>query len=78
MKLDTSPNKKLQQAIGESEVGESDNMFEFDQSDKQPTPSNADNLENMVIITTNILKSSENKKEVQAALDLIKRELAKD
>jgi len=32
----------------------------------------------MVIITTSLLKSSENKKEVQAALDLIKRELAKD
>jgi hypothetical protein len=67
VKIDLLPNKKLQQAMAESDVAESDNMFEFDQSDKepkQPTPSNADNLENMVIITTNILKSSENKKEV--------------
>jgi len=32
----------------------------------------------MLIITANILKAGENNKEVKAAIDLIKKEMAKD
>ena len=81
VQIDLTQNMKLKKAMNDSEKAESD-MFEFDQSEKNlnqqsPEKSNSANLENMVIITTNILKNTENKKEVQAALDIIKRELAK-
>lgn len=58
--------------MADSKSTESDNFFEFDKSDREikvneipdDVQSTKSNLENMFIITTNILKSSENKKEV--------------